>query len=50
MISNNHSRIWFTSDTHLGHSRIIQYCERPFICHEEMEAEIIRRFNSVMKP
>jgi len=41
---------WWTSDTHFGHSRIIQYCNRPFANHEEMDEEILKRFNEVIKP
>jgi calcineurin-like phosphoesterase family protein len=44
------SEIWFTADTHLGHSRIIEYCKRPFRDHIEMNAAILDRFNSVIKP
>lgn len=43
-------RLWFTADTHFGHSRIIQYCNRPFSDHEEMQEAIIARFNEVIKP
>lgn len=41
--------VFLTADTHLGHSRIIQYCNRPFSSHEEMDEAIIERFNSVVK-
>lgn len=41
--------IFFTADTHFGHSNIIKYCNRPFNSHEEMDAEILKRFNSVIK-
>jgi calcineurin-like phosphoesterase family protein len=41
---------WFTSDTHFGHARIIDYCKRPFKDVEEMDAELIRRWNAVVKP
>jgi calcineurin-like phosphoesterase family protein len=37
--------IWFTADTHFGHRGIINYCERPFLSVEEMDAELIRRWN-----
>jgi len=41
--------VFFTADTHFGHSRIIKYCNRPFQNHEEMDESIIQRFNSVIK-
>lgn len=44
------SNIWFTSDTHFGHARIIQYSNRPFQNHEEMDEAMITRFNEVIKP
>jgi calcineurin-like phosphoesterase family protein len=39
---------WFTSDEHYGHSRIIEYCERPFDDIADMHAELIGRHNEVV--
>lgn len=41
-------RIWFTSDSHFCHKNIIKYCDRPFCDVEEMNSELIRRWNSVV--
>jgi calcineurin-like phosphoesterase family protein len=41
---------FFTSDTHFGHAKIIEYCKRPFASVEEMDEEMVRRWNSVVKP
>ena len=40
--------IFFTSDTHFGHTNVIKYCERPFSSVDEMDSELIRRWNSVV--
>lgn len=42
--------IYFTADTHMGHDNIIKYCKRPFPSHVEMDEEILRRFNEVLRP
>lgn len=39
---------FFTADEHFGHSKILEYCNRPFLSVEEMDAEIIRRHNEVV--
>lgn len=42
-------RFW-TSDTHFGHANIIKYCNRPFADVYAMDAELIWRWNQVVKP
>lgn len=44
------SRIWFTSDYHMGHRNIIGLCDRPFADIMEMESEIIKRHNAIVGP
>lgn len=39
---------FFTSDTHFGHENIINLCQRPFSSVQEMNDEMIRRWNSVV--
>ncbi len=48
--SNNTSTRWFTSDQHFGHSKVIEYCNRPFKDLAQMHHTLIRRWNSVVKP
>lgn len=43
-------RLWFTSDTHWGHSNILEFCKRPFSSVEEMNQKLIENWNSVVKP
>lgn len=40
----------FYSDPHFGHSNIIKYANRPFRDRREMDRELIRRYNEVVKP
>jgi calcineurin-like phosphoesterase family protein len=40
---------WFNSDPHLGHGKIIEYCNRPFSSVEEMDDTIISNFNKKIK-
>lgn len=42
------NKIWFTSDTHFYHNKIVEYCQRPFASVEEMNEELIARWNSVV--
>lgn len=41
--------IYFWSDTHFNHSNIIDYCSRPYKDVEEMNKDLIERWNSVVK-
>jgi len=41
---------WFTGDEHFGHSKILEYCERPFKDVDEMDEVLIKNFNEVVKP
>ena len=43
------ANIWITSDTHFNHYNIIEYCNRPFSNVDEMNKELIKRWNSVVK-
>lgn len=42
--------IWFTSDTHFNHSKIIKYCQRPFLNVKEMNEYLITYWNILIKP
>ena len=39
-------KIYFTSDNHFGHEGVIRFDNRPFASVEEMDAEMIRRWNA----
>lgn len=42
--------IYFTSDLHFGHAKVIQYCKRPFANVDEMDEALIKRWNAVGAP
>lgn len=46
----NGDKLFFTSDTHFGHERIIQYCNRPFKDAAEMDEVMIRKWNAAVPP
>ncbi len=41
--------IYFTSDCHFGHENAVSMCNRPFSNVEEMNSEMIRRWNAKVK-
>lgn len=42
--------IYFTSDTHFFHNNIIRFCNRPYSSVEEMNEDLITRWNNVVQP
>lgn len=42
-------KFWVTSDEHYFHRKIIKYCNRPFDNVEEMDEQIIKRNNEVVR-
>lgn len=41
---------YFTSDTHWGHHNIIKYCNRPYRNVDEMNRDMLERWNARVKP
>ena len=42
--------LFFTSDTHFDHSNIIKFCNRPYDTVEEMNNDLVERWNSKVAP
>ena len=43
----NHDKMFITSDLHMFHKNILAYCERPYNNIEEMNSDIIRKFQNL---
>ena len=43
-------KIFFTSDLHFGHENVLRFDGRPFATVDEMDAELIRRWNAKVPP
>lgn len=41
---------YFTSDTHFGHEKIIEYCQRPFRSLYQMDEVMVERWNETVQP
>lgn len=41
--------LWFTSDHHFGHQRILEYCNRPFASIGEMDDALVDAWNNAVK-
>lgn len=50
VFKKNTRNIYVIADTHFNHERIIEYCNRPYKSVNEMNNDIIKRWNSVVKP
>ena len=42
--------IWFTSDWHIQHKNVIDFCNRPFASLEEMHEVLVANVNKLVKP
>lgn len=49
-LSSGKTNIFWTSDTHFGHTNIIKYCQRPFENVDEMNQKMIENWNNVVGP
>lgn len=49
-LKRNSRRIYVIADTHFNHKNIIKYCNRPYNSVEEMNRDIICKWNSVVRP
>jgi calcineurin-like phosphoesterase family protein len=41
---------WYTADLHLGHQNIIRYCDRPYRSVDQMNADLVARWNATVAP
>lgn len=45
IVIDDPGKLWFTSDTHYGHRRILEYSHRPFPTVEQMGEEMVQNWN-----
>lgn len=41
---------WFTSDWHIGHANVLEYCPRPFFSIERMNCGLAQQWNIQVRP
>lgn len=42
--------MYFTADTHWGHRKIVELCQRPYATIEAMNDDLIQRWNATVQP
>jgi len=42
--------IYFSSDPHFWHAKVIEYCNRPYSTVEEMNEDMVKKWNEIVKP
>jgi len=47
--TKQNNTLYITSDQHFYHSKIIEYCKRPFKSVEEMNSKILENYNNIIK-
>ena len=43
------ANVFFTADSHFGHTNVIKFCARPFVSAEEMDEALIENWNARVK-
>jgi len=49
-VKENPEKLFFTADTHFGHTNILKYCNRPFSTRDVHDAALIKNWNQVVPP
>lgn len=44
------TRKFYIADTHFSHTNIISHCSRPYQSAEDMDEDMVRRWNAVVRP